>query len=347
MATLLVMALMPAAAQKLQVAKGTIDCGKVKYRHPVTATFEMKNKGGKKLKIQDVRVSCGCLDAEYPKYEIASGESFTLKLTYDAKQMGHFHKEARIYSNGSKQPVSLVMNGVVQEEVNDFSGQYPYVVGKLRVDKRDIEFDDVSKGDQPEQDIHVLNEGMSVLAPNLMHLPAFLSATVTPEYLRPGMAGKITVKLLSSKLHDYGIATTSVHLANKLGDKVSADNEVNVSAVLLPSFDDMTQQERHNAPKVKLSAEKVDIDFEGKEKKTERVEITNYGGSRLKLSSLHMFSSAMKVTLGKSELAPGEKTTLKMVVYKDELAKARTQPRVLMITNDPEHPKVVIKVNAK
>ena len=54
---LLLFIAMPLHAQKLQVIDKEIDCGKVEYNKPMTATFKMKNKGGRKLLISDVRVS--------------------------------------------------------------------------------------------------------------------------------------------------------------------------------------------------------------------------------------------------------------------------------------------------
>ena len=66
---------LPLSAQKLQVIDKEIDCGKVEYNKPVTATFKMKNKGGRKLIISDVRVSCGCISADYPKDEISDRKS--------------------------------------------------------------------------------------------------------------------------------------------------------------------------------------------------------------------------------------------------------------------------------
>ena len=52
-------------------------------------------------------------------------------------------------------------------------------------------------------------------------------------------------------------------------------------------------------------------------------------------------------TLGKRELEAGESTTLKITAYREQLAKAHGRPRVLMITNDPDRPKVVIKIKTK
>lgn len=333
-----------ASAQKLTVKEGEIDCGKVEYFKPTTAVFNIKNKGSKRLKIDDVRVSCGCLKAEYPKEEIAAGGEFTVKLTYDARLMGHFFKEAAIYANGSDNPTYLSMKGIVVEEVTDFSGEYPFKIGSLRIDKRDLEFDDVNKGDHPIIELHMINDGTTVLEPNLMHLPPYLEATSSVQYLRPEHQGKITITLNSNKLHNYGITETSVYLANKLGEKVSSENEMTVSAVLLPQFAQMSDYERLNAPVISLSKNEIEVDFNRKDKVTDKVEIVNNGKTKLQISSLHMYSKALKLTLGKRELKPGERTTLKVTVEREAYLNARTRPRILMITNDPKNPKIEIKV---
>ena len=51
-----------------------------------------------------------------------------------------------------------------------------------------------------------------------------------------------------------------------------------------------------------------------------------------------------KVTLGKQRIEPGQNTTLRIIGYAQELAKVKGRPRILMITNDPDHPKVVINI---
>ena len=49
--------------------------------------------------------------------------------------------------------------------------------------------------------------------------------------------------------------------------------------------------------------------------------------------------------LAKRELQAGEQTKMKVTVSPEQLQRARTKPRVLMITNDPKHAKLVIKIN--
>ena len=85
----------------------------------------------------------------------------------------------------------------------------------------------------------------------------------------------------------------------------------------------------------------------GKKKKTDVIELTNQGQTLLDISSLQMFTGGLTVSLGKSKLAPGQSTKLKVTAMRDELLKLRRRPRILMITNDPDQGKVVININAK
>lgn len=62
---------------------------------------------------------------------------------------------------------------------------------------------------------------------------------------------------------------------------------------------------------------------------------------------MQMFTTGLKVRLNKSKLDPGESAKLKITAYKKQLKSARSRPRVLMITNDPDKPKVVIHVKVK
>jgi hypothetical protein len=338
---LLALAATAAQAQKLSITKKTIDIGRTGYEVPVTATFEMRNKGLRKLVIQDVQPDCNCTKVEYPKGEIGIGDKFTIRMTYDARMLGHFNKQAAIISNGSKEPVYITMTGVVLADLMDYSGSYPYDFGGLLSDANELEFDNVKKGDQLTCEMRIMNNSSSVMQPNVLHLPPYLSATAFPELLNPGRSGKIVFTLNSEKIRDYGLTQTSVFLAQQLGQKVKSDIEVGVSAVLLPPVKQM-----ENAPQLVLSDTTLVLDFGGRSKKSGDIELTNIGHSRLDITSLQMFTRGLKVTLGKSRLMPGESTKLKITGVAADLKKARTAPRVLMITNDPKLSKVVITINS-
>ena len=91
----------------------------------------------------------------------------------------------------------------------------------------------------------------------------------------------------------------------------------------------------------------MDIVFDGKSKRKAELQISNIGRTPLNISSLQMFTEGLQISLGKTTLQTGESTKLKITAERDELKKARTKPRILMITNDPDHSKVVITINVK
>lgn len=345
--SLLAMASVDAVAQRISAKNEVIDCGNVVYESPVTVKFELTNKGNE-LKIDQVRVSCGCTTVDYPRQAINRGDVFTVSATYDARQLGHFEKEVALFCNSSKKPFYLKMRGVVVEENSDFSGSFSHKIDGMMLDVNDVEFDDVNRGDYPVQLIHVKNTTPETISPVIMHLPSYLSASVSPTNIAPGKTGVVSLKLNSKKLHDFGLTQTSVFLAKKPGEKVSMDKEISVSAVLLPDFDNMSETQLANAPSIKLSETTLDLSTPAeKQSVSGNIIIENTGRSTLDIRSMQMFTSGMSVKLNKSKLKPGEQAKLKITINRKQLRNVRSKPRVLIITNDPKQPKVVIKLKVK
>ena len=69
-----------------------IDLGKVKYMQPQEVIFKMKNTSNKPILITNAETSCGCTDAEYPRKPIAPGKTANISVTYEADDIGTFHK---------------------------------------------------------------------------------------------------------------------------------------------------------------------------------------------------------------------------------------------------------------
>lgn len=339
-----------ASAQKITTNHSIVDCGQTLFMKPITAEFILKNDGNKPLVINDVQTSCGCTMAEFPKGSIAAGENFTIKATYDGKQMGQFNKQVAIFANTSDvTPYILTMRGKVVAEVVDFAGEYPYQLGELKADAQELEFDDVNKGDRPAQRIHIQNPTEQVLEPVVMHLPNYLAASVSPSKVAPHRSAVVTVALDSKKLHDMGLNQTNIYIGSRPGDKVSPEKAITVSAVLLPDFGKMTATEKALAPKVEISTTTLDLgSFDGKKKLKGVATITNTGKTTLNISNMQVFTSGIQVSLAKSKIQPGETTKLKVTAIAEDLKKSRVKrPRILMITNDPAMPKVTINIQAK
>jgi len=344
----LCLATINAHAQRISATATTIDVGATGFEIPVTATFDLRNKSNKPLIIKEVKADCGCINIGRPTKNISPNERFNITVTYDAKMLGHFTKQVAVYSNASEKPVYLTMKGTVLEELQDFSSKYPHDINGLMVDVDELEFDDVKKGDHPERVVNVLNNTSAVVIPNLLHLPPYLTAVASPEQLSPGRAGKITVTLNSEKVHNYGLTQANIYLARQLGEKISNKTLIPVSVILIPDISKYKGSNKQYAPHMVTSANEIKLGIhDGKKVKSGTISITNNGRTNLDISALQMFTSGLKVTLEKRELMPGEQTKMTVKGDRSKLLKARTKPRILMITNDPDHPKVIITVNVK
>lgn len=340
-----------APAQRLGALSQVLDLGQVPFNQPVTAEFELVNKSDKDLSIVKSRSSCGCTTVDYPEKRIAQGEQVLVSATYDARQLGHFQKQVALYTDGEDEPLVLTLKGVVVDKVVTFAGKYDYQLGELSVDCDAIEFDDVNVGDQPVAKIHLMNPTQKSVQPTVMHLPSYIEATMSPTKLAPGQAGTLTLTLKSEKLLEFGLTQTTVYLGTNPGDHVSSEKAIALSAILLPSFADMSEEDLLKAPRLHLSVgdgDRATLDlgsFKGKKKLRGNIYIINEGQSDLEISNLQMFTPGLQLALKEKTLAPGAVTTLRVTAIAKELPK--TTPRILLITNDPQRPKAVIEIQCR
>ena len=323
--------------------------GQIEWKRPVTVQYTVTNTGDEPLVLTEVEPDCACTAARWTKTPIAPGDKGTVDVTFDAEALGHFQKSVAIFTNASPHLVYLKFDGEVVTEITDFTRTHPYRVGQILVDRNEINFPDVHRGEHSVEYLSVVNLSDLPYEPVLMHLPPYLEIKAEPEVLQQGERGKLALTLNSEKLVDLGLTQTSVYLSRFLGDKVGEENELPVSAVLLPDFSKLTEAERLNAPVIRLSAEDIDLSADLAKKKRVRrdITVTNAGRSPLQVSKLQVFHPAVGVSLKKTVLQPGESTRLRVSVVKKHIGRHRQHLRLLLITNDPLRPKVEINIKVK
>lgn len=320
--------------------------GQIEWKHPVTVDFTITNSGDKPLVLTNVTTSCACSVASWTQSPIAPGEKGSITATFDAKALGRFEKSICIYSNAQPGLVYLRFLGEVVEKVTDYTEELPHTVGSIRTDLTEITFSDVHRGETPSLSFSVVNLSDRPYEPLLMHLPSYLQVVKSPGILSKGEKGEVQLMLNTDKLTDLGLTQSSVYLARFMGDKVSEENEIPVSIVLLPNFSQLSDWELLNAPAIGLSETEIDLQTNRTSKASisHDILVSNNGASPLKINKLQVFNSAVGVSLKKSTLEPGESTKLRITVRRREIDKKRSRLRVLMITNDPKQPKVEINL---
>lgn len=342
-------ALTAVAQPRFSSNKETHNFGQIEWKHPVSVEYVITNTGDQPLVLTDVDPSCACSVAQWTQTSIAPGEKGTVTVEFDAKALGHFEKSVGVYTNAAPNLVYLYFTGEVVREIKDFTNAYPYLIGQIRIDKNEIDFPYIYRGERPVMRIGVANLSDRPYEPVLMHLPSYLDMEVEPSVLQPGESGRITLTLNTDKLADLGLNQASVYLSRFTGDKVSDENEIPLSAVLLPDFSNLSAADMAAAPVIHLSDTDIDLSAQlaKKNKVKQDIVVSNTGQSPLQIIKLQVFNPALSVGLKKSVLQPGESTRLRVIIDKRNIVRKKRHLRILMITNDPVQPKVEINIKAK
>ena len=283
--------------------------------------------------------------AAWDKQPIAPGATTTLTVTLDAETLGTFDKSVYVTTNAENVARRLRFSGKVMQKVINDDRDFPHKIGDIRLSAENLEFDDVKRGEKPQVTLFLLNAGKKDYAPELLHLPNYLTAKAEPATIRPGRVGKLVVTLKSNLLHGLGLTQSSVYLSRFAGDRVNKDNELGISVTLLPNF---TAAEL-SSPQAPLAEMATDVDlgaFNGKSKLKGIVLLANKGQSPLEIKMLQVYNPGLSVSLPKTTLRPGETTEMKIVVS-TAVDRFRGSRKVLLITNDPRHPKILVNVTTK
>lgn len=331
-------------AQKISFEKNVVDAGSTLWKRPVTATFRFTNKERTPLRIKEVDAGCGCLSTDWTKTAIAKGGKGEIRITYDAALMGHMDRYIDVYTNGSEKPERIRMKAWVGNgQKQSIEEMFPYNIDDIRLSTNEVVFPDVQSGDSAKAEIEVMNTSKDVYTPQLMHLPPYITAEYKPEMIARGRRGKIVLTLHSDKLQDLGLNQTNIYLARFSGDKVGNNNDISMSAILLPDL--QYAESFAKQPAFAISTSELYLGKLGKKKKlTGTVILSNKGRGVLKLSKIQAFNQAITIALSKTELQPDEEVKMKVTVDARFLGLSKAHPRVLIITNDPKTPKSVVNV---
>ncbi len=337
---------LPCGAQSLLPSQAEINVGQIMFRTPSSITVDFTNTASTPVSIVSVDTGCGCTVASYDKGSIMPGATTPITLTFDGKQLGYFYRYVKVTDSSGSGASELAVSGQVVTTISNFTGEYAFKVGSLMADVNNIEFDDVNKGQRAMQQVNIMNPTGQIVRPTALRLPSYLTVRTVPESLAPKQRGTMYLTLNSAELPDYGLTQTSIYLGKSTTEKVDASKEITVSAILLPKEMAKDDVSRPYAPRLTMSSDEIDMtELRKKSKCKADIVISNNGKSTLEISKLQMFTSGLEVKLDKTSIQPGEQTHLRVTGIAKQLKKERRQPRILMITNDPNNQKIVIKIN--
>ena len=96
-----------------------------------------------------------------------------------------------------------------------------------------------------------------------------------------------------------------------------------------------------------MLTDEVDVVMGTKKKVTKTLTVTNIGELPLSITTVQVFNQSMTVSLSDRRIPAHGSAKLKITLDAHQLAKAKSGPRILFISNDPRQPKTILNLNVE
>ena len=105
----------PIDGPKIQFNEQEHNYGTIQKGGDGSCQFTFTNEGNEPLILSNVKASCGCTTPSWTKEPVMPGQSGTIKVTYNTKNLGSFNKTVTVTSNAINTPrVVLKIRGKVE-----------------------------------------------------------------------------------------------------------------------------------------------------------------------------------------------------------------------------------------
>ena len=306
-------------------------------------SFEFVNAGNQPIIINQVRSSCGCTSPDWSKQPVAPGKKGFIKATFDPKNRpGPFNKSITITANTNPAITILRIKGNVIAREKTVADLFPRIMNGLRLRNNHLSLTKVRNTEVKRGEMEVYNDSNEPITIGFKRMPAHIKIKMEPATLQPKKKGKIVAYYDASKKNDWGFVVDYMDLL--VNQKHRPGQRLTVSANIIEDFTRLTDAEKQVAPQVEFKEKVFDFGDLTQGENAEHVfKMKNNGKSDLIIRKT-------KATCGCTAIAPkskivkaGEETEIK-VVFNSRGKRGRQNKLITVITNDPIHSSVQLRV---
>lgn len=306
-------------------------------------SFEFVNEGKQPIIINQVRSSCGCTSPDWTKKPVAPGQKGFIKATFDPKNRpGPFNKSITITANTNPSITILRIKGKVTPRVKTVADLYPRLMEGLRLKNNYLQLTKVKNTEIKEGTLEVYNDSNEDISIAFKRMPAHLQLKMVPEKLAPKQKGKIVALYDGAKKNDWGFVTDYMDLI--VNQKHKPGQRIIVSANIVEDFERLTEAEKKDAPKVEFAERVFDFGELTQGQNAEHVfTMKNNGASDLIIRKTKASCGCTAIVPQAKIIKAGEETEIK-VVFNSRGKRGRQNKFITVITNDPVHSAVQLRV---
>ncbi|MCK9613567.1 MAG: DUF1573 domain-containing protein [Bacteroidales bacterium] len=324
------------------------DYGQMKEENgKVMAVFNFTNTGKDTLLISNVKVSCGCITADWNKTPVLPSQKGIVKVFYDPyRRPGKFEKSLWVFSNASTPELTLSIKGDVIPKVKTLLDSFPVRNGNIMMAANGFYLKNITNKEIKKDSLLLYNPSYKPITLSFKNLPPFIACHAKPTTIAPKQRGKIYITYDAPKKNEYGIVSDTILLVTN--DSVNPEKKLSVNATINDDFSKLTPEQRKNAAAIVFTSEILDY---GTVKQGETVkqafEFTNKGKDMLHIRKAVPYREDCKVYLeGKSSLASGESG--KISIEFNTTGQTGEQKRTILLTvNDPGKPFIILIIKGK
>ncbi|MCT4601310.1 MAG: DUF1573 domain-containing protein [Marinifilum sp.] len=306
-------------------------------------SFEFMNEGKQPIIINQVRSSCGCTSPSWTKKPVAPGQKGFIKATFDPKNRpGIFNKSITITANTNPAITILRIKGKVIPREKTIADLYPRMMNGLRLKNNHLSLTKVKNTEVKEGAVEVYNDSNEEVSIAFKRMPAHLQIKMVPEKLAPKQKGKIIALYDGAKKNDWGFVVDYMDIL--VNQKHKPGQRLTVSANIVEDFARLTDAEKKVAPKVEFNEKVFDFGELTQGQHAEHVfMMKNNGASDLIIRKTKASCGCTAIAPQTKIVKAGEATEIK-VVFNSRGKRGRQNKLITVITNDPLHSSVQLRV---
>lgn len=309
---------------------------------PVSTVFRFVNIGSEPVSILAARASCGCTKPEYTHGEIAPGDTASVTVTYNPQgRPGTFSKYVQIETtDADAKKTRLIVKGTVVGAPLSVGKRFPVKLGEyVSLSRPAVMFGQVKKNGMRTAKLEAYNSSIDTLWPNVVAVPPYVDVDIAPARPAPGEQFAMVLYFRADEQPAYGLVSDSV--AVDFGD---GPHSIPLVAMVEEDFSALDDEQIADAPVVEVN-QNVDLGIvEQGRQLSQTVKLKNVGKSVLKVRRVYSADTGVSATVNSLEIKPGKTGEIQVVIAPDATSGNMVNVRVMLITNDPRHSVLPIRL---
>lgn len=309
------------------------DDGKATYE------FEFVNKGMSPLVINRVQASCGCTTPTWSKQPIEPGKSGSITVTYNPLgRPGVFNKIISVYSNAIEEQVNLKIKGEVIAKPSSDYNPYPINFGGLLSKTKVVMLSNIEKGKTGMKTVDIQNSTSNPIKPTIEHLPNYMTATFSPEVLKPSEEGKLIITLNSKNCAQWGPISDDIYVVLNNRKEFSEEFKLTVVGNIVEDFSRLTLDQKRKSPIMEVPVRTLQFGaLKAGSKRVGKIKVFNKGLNPLEIRRFINNYSELSIHQTKLSIAGGKSAYIQVELNSKNLTDGEYKRTITIQTNDPDN----------